>query len=207
MTGSQVSLETQQAYKEATIKVRKCCLNETCCCFYHSCIIAIVFYYCYCSINGEKLAVMVFKRSVYEPRRKPKGLFRPKQKSNLKELQLVSIHFNNVEYIFFFLFFSNIFFFTLISPVISLGRPRGLAHQPSVSWWRCSRAMLLGFWLCWKLYRTALSGLCRPACLKNSRSRMWCWSSFLLGLACCLVHFFVLSASMQLNVTFKACSH
>ncbi|XP_026065483.1 cilia- and flagella-associated protein 54 isoform X3 [Carassius auratus] len=53
MTGSQVSLETQQAFKEATIK----------------------------------LAVMVFKRSVYEPRRKPKGLFRPKQKSNLKELQ------------------------------------------------------------------------------------------------------------------------
>ncbi|XP_058629752.1 cilia- and flagella-associated protein 54-like isoform X3 [Onychostoma macrolepis] len=54
MTGSQVSFETQQAYKEATIK----------------------------------LAVMVFKRSVYEPRRKPKGLFRPKQKSNLKELHL-----------------------------------------------------------------------------------------------------------------------
>ncbi|XP_050964277.1 cilia- and flagella-associated protein 54-like [Labeo rohita] len=54
MTGSQVSFETQQAYKQATIK----------------------------------LAVMVFKRSVYEPRRKPKGLFRPKQKSNLKELQL-----------------------------------------------------------------------------------------------------------------------
>ncbi|KAK2892722.1 hypothetical protein Q8A67_012710 [Cirrhinus molitorella] len=54
MTGSQVSFETQQAYKQATIK----------------------------------LAVMVFKRSVYEPRRKPKGLFRPKQKSTLKELQL-----------------------------------------------------------------------------------------------------------------------
>ncbi|KAK7149598.1 hypothetical protein R3I94_009044 [Phoxinus phoxinus] len=54
ITGSQVSFETQQAYKEATIK----------------------------------LAVMVFKRSVYEPRRKPKGLFKPKQKSNLKELQL-----------------------------------------------------------------------------------------------------------------------
>uniref|UniRef100_A0A3B4D9J8 Cilia and flagella associated protein 54 n=1 Tax=Pygocentrus nattereri TaxID=42514 RepID=A0A3B4D9J8_PYGNA len=32
-----------------------------------------------------KLAVMVFKRSVYEPRKKPKGLFRPKQKSSLKE--------------------------------------------------------------------------------------------------------------------------
>ncbi|KAL0993745.1 hypothetical protein UPYG_G00113070 [Umbra pygmaea] len=34
-----------------------------------------------------KLAAMVFKRAVYEPRRKPKGLFRPKQKSNLKEIQ------------------------------------------------------------------------------------------------------------------------
>ncbi|XP_066561432.1 cilia- and flagella-associated protein 54 isoform X1 [Amia ocellicauda] len=34
-----------------------------------------------------KMAVMVFKRAVYEPRRKPKALFRPKQKSNLKEVQ------------------------------------------------------------------------------------------------------------------------
>uniref|UniRef100_A0A6Q2XGF2 Cilia and flagella associated protein 54 n=1 Tax=Esox lucius TaxID=8010 RepID=A0A6Q2XGF2_ESOLU len=33
-----------------------------------------------------KLAAMVFKRSVYEHRRKPKGLLRPKQKSNLKEI-------------------------------------------------------------------------------------------------------------------------
>ncbi|KAJ8249933.1 hypothetical protein COCON_G00231490 [Conger conger] len=32
-----------------------------------------------------KLAVMVFKRSVYEPRRRPKGLFRPRLRSNLKE--------------------------------------------------------------------------------------------------------------------------
>ncbi|XP_051544314.1 cilia- and flagella-associated protein 54 [Myxocyprinus asiaticus] len=54
MTGAQMSFETQQAFKEATIK----------------------------------LAVMVFKRSVYEPRRKPKGLFRPKQKISLRELQL-----------------------------------------------------------------------------------------------------------------------
>nr|XP_055046418.1 cilia- and flagella-associated protein 54-like isoform X2 [Misgurnus anguillicaudatus] len=34
-----------------------------------------------------KLAVMVFKHLVYEHRRKPKGLFRPKQKINLKEQQ------------------------------------------------------------------------------------------------------------------------
>ncbi|XP_069048817.1 cilia- and flagella-associated protein 54 isoform X2 [Lepisosteus oculatus] len=34
-----------------------------------------------------KVAVMLFKRAVYEPRRKPKGLFRPKLKSNLKEIQ------------------------------------------------------------------------------------------------------------------------
>ncbi|KAJ8374133.1 hypothetical protein SKAU_G00047130 [Synaphobranchus kaupii] len=32
-----------------------------------------------------KLAAMIFKRSVYEPRRRPKGLFRPRLKSNLKE--------------------------------------------------------------------------------------------------------------------------
>ncbi|KAI1882318.1 hypothetical protein AGOR_G00249440 [Albula goreensis] len=35
-----------------------------------------------------KLAVMMFKRSVYEPRRRPKGLFRPRQKSNLKEVKM-----------------------------------------------------------------------------------------------------------------------
>ncbi|MBN3283395.1 CFA54 protein, partial [Polyodon spathula] len=36
-----------------------------------------------------KVAVMVFKRAAYEPRRKPKGLFRPKLKSNLKEVQFL----------------------------------------------------------------------------------------------------------------------
>ncbi|XP_058841492.1 cilia- and flagella-associated protein 54-like isoform X3 [Acipenser ruthenus] len=36
-----------------------------------------------------KVAVMVFKRAVYESRRKPKGLFRPKLKSNLKEVQFL----------------------------------------------------------------------------------------------------------------------
>ncbi|XP_019370589.1 PREDICTED: cilia- and flagella-associated protein 54 isoform X2 [Gavialis gangeticus] len=34
-----------------------------------------------------KMAVMVFKRSVYESRRKPKGYFRPKLRVNLKEAQ------------------------------------------------------------------------------------------------------------------------
>ncbi|KAG7454748.1 hypothetical protein MATL_G00263130 [Megalops atlanticus] len=34
-----------------------------------------------------KLAVMVFRRSVYEPRRRPKGLFRPRQKTHLKEVK------------------------------------------------------------------------------------------------------------------------
>ncbi|XP_035258138.1 cilia- and flagella-associated protein 54 isoform X1 [Anguilla anguilla] len=51
MSSSPTSTQTQEAFKEATIK----------------------------------LAVMVFKRSVYEPRRRPKGLFRPRLKSNLKE--------------------------------------------------------------------------------------------------------------------------
>ncbi|XP_057180735.1 cilia- and flagella-associated protein 54-like [Triplophysa rosa] len=53
MTGSPMPSETQQAYKETSIK----------------------------------LAVIVFKRAVYEHRRKPKGLFRPKQRATLKELQ------------------------------------------------------------------------------------------------------------------------
>ncbi|XP_035384159.1 cilia- and flagella-associated protein 54 isoform X3 [Electrophorus electricus] len=51
MSDSLPSAETQQAFKEATIK----------------------------------LAVMVFKRSVYEPRRKSKGIFKYKQKGNVRE--------------------------------------------------------------------------------------------------------------------------
>ncbi|XP_038611995.1 cilia- and flagella-associated protein 54 [Tachyglossus aculeatus] len=34
-----------------------------------------------------KMAVMIFKRAVYEPRRKPKGFLRPKVRVNLKEVQ------------------------------------------------------------------------------------------------------------------------
>lgn len=45
-------------------------------------------------LNGEKLAVMVFKSTVYEHRRKPKGLFRPKQRATLKDLQQVSFTFS-----------------------------------------------------------------------------------------------------------------
>ncbi|XP_034630620.1 cilia- and flagella-associated protein 54 [Trachemys scripta elegans] len=40
-----------------------------------------------------KMAVMVFKRAVYESRRKPKGFFRPKLRVNLKEAQNVSLEF------------------------------------------------------------------------------------------------------------------
>uniref|UniRef100_A0A4W4DMW2 Cilia and flagella associated protein 54 n=1 Tax=Electrophorus electricus TaxID=8005 RepID=A0A4W4DMW2_ELEEL len=56
MSDSLPSAETQQAFKEATIK----------------------------------LAVMVFKRSVYEPRRKSKGIFKYKQKGNVREGHNVS---------------------------------------------------------------------------------------------------------------------
>ncbi|XP_053319636.1 cilia- and flagella-associated protein 54 [Spea bombifrons] len=34
-----------------------------------------------------KMAVMIFKRAVFESRRKPKGILRPKQKSNLKDIE------------------------------------------------------------------------------------------------------------------------
>lgn len=37
-----------------------------------------------------QMAVMVFKRSVYETRRKPKALLRPKTRANLKEASHVS---------------------------------------------------------------------------------------------------------------------
>lgn len=36
------------------------------------------------------MAIMVFKRSVYETRRKPKALLRPKTRANLKEAAHVS---------------------------------------------------------------------------------------------------------------------
>ena len=36
------------------------------------------------------MAVMVYKRTVFETRRKPKGLLRPKTRANLKDAQQVS---------------------------------------------------------------------------------------------------------------------
>lgn len=38
-----------------------------------------------------QMAVMIFKRSVFETRRKPKGLLRPKTRSNLKDAVNVSL--------------------------------------------------------------------------------------------------------------------
>lgn len=38
-----------------------------------------------------QMAIMVFKRTVYETRRRPKGLLRPKTRANLKDAQNVSI--------------------------------------------------------------------------------------------------------------------
>ena len=38
------------------------------------------------------MAIMVFKRTVYETRRRPKGLLRPKTRANLKDAQNVSIY-------------------------------------------------------------------------------------------------------------------
>lgn len=35
------------------------------------------------------MAIMVFRRSVYETRRRPKGLLRPKTRANLKDAQNV----------------------------------------------------------------------------------------------------------------------
>lgn len=47
-------------------------------------------YYCHSkhlrySLVSLQMAIMVFKRSVYETRRKPKALLRPKTRANLKE--------------------------------------------------------------------------------------------------------------------------
>ena len=39
------------------------------------------------------MATLVFKRSVFETRRKPKGLLRPKMRANLKDAQGVKFYF------------------------------------------------------------------------------------------------------------------
>ncbi|KAM4620352.1 cilia- and flagella-associated protein 54 [Polymixia lowei] len=54
-----------------------------------------------------KMAAMLFKRAVYEPRRKPKGLFRTKPKSNVKEIPNVSWPRSTTERVLMELFDSN----------------------------------------------------------------------------------------------------
>lgn len=40
-----------------------------------------------------KMKMMIFKRNVYESRRRPKGILRPKNKPSLKEISQVRIYF------------------------------------------------------------------------------------------------------------------
>ncbi|XP_031438460.2 cilia- and flagella-associated protein 54 [Clupea harengus] len=54
-----------------------------------------------------KLAIMVFKRSVYEPRRKPKSLFRPKTKNCLRDASTMPWPRNHTERILVELFEGN----------------------------------------------------------------------------------------------------
>lgn len=42
--------------------------------------------------SWRQMAVMIFKRGVFESRRKNKNVFRPKIRLNLKEAQSVSLH-------------------------------------------------------------------------------------------------------------------
>nr|XP_014343640.1 PREDICTED: cilia- and flagella-associated protein 54-like [Latimeria chalumnae] len=79
-----------------------------------------------------KMAVMVFKRAVYEPRRKPKTLLRPKQKINLKDLQNLSWPRTNTERLLAEMFVGSASQFLAIIEALSDSKRRVLETGPPV---------------------------------------------------------------------------
>ena len=80
------------------------------------------------------MAIMVFKRSVFETRKRPKGLLRPKTRSNLKDVVSVGIAYiillsaQNV---------ANVAHTGNTYTRLHGNSYRGPARKPSASWWTC----------------------------------------------------------------------
>ncbi|XP_075062080.1 cilia- and flagella-associated protein 54 [Mixophyes fleayi] len=79
-----------------------------------------------------KMAVMIFKRAVFESRRKPKGILRPKLKNNLKELEKLSWPRTNTERLLVEMFGNNAAQFLAILEALTDSNRRVLQAGPPV---------------------------------------------------------------------------
>ncbi|XP_078410764.1 cilia- and flagella-associated protein 54 [Cetorhinus maximus] len=77
-----------------------------------------------------KVSVMIFKRAVIESRRKPKGILRPKQKTNYKESQNLPWPHNATEYLLAEMFPGSAAQFLAITEALSSGNRRVLQTRP-----------------------------------------------------------------------------
>ncbi|XP_067914860.1 cilia- and flagella-associated protein 54-like isoform X3 [Heterodontus francisci] len=77
-----------------------------------------------------KVSVMIFKRAVLESRRKPKGILRPKQRTNYKEMQNLPWPHNATEYLLAEMFNGSAAQFLAISEALSSGNRRVLRTKP-----------------------------------------------------------------------------
>ncbi|KAM8971997.1 cilia- and flagella-associated protein 54 [Pelodytes ibericus] len=80
----------------------------------------------------SKMAVMIFKRAVFESRRKPKGILRPKQKSNLKDLEKLPWPRTNTERLLVEMFSNNAAQFLAILEALSDSNRRVLQAGPPI---------------------------------------------------------------------------
>eukprot|EP00079_Xenopus_tropicalis_P023165 XP_012815326.1 PREDICTED: cilia- and flagella-associated protein 54 isoform X1 [Xenopus tropicalis] len=79
-----------------------------------------------------KIAVMIFKRAVFESRRKPKGMLRPKQKSNLKDVEKLPWPRTNTEKLLVEMFNNGAVQFLAIIEALSDSNRRVLQGGPPV---------------------------------------------------------------------------
>uniref|UniRef100_A0A8C5N1B0 Cilia and flagella associated protein 54 n=1 Tax=Leptobrachium leishanense TaxID=445787 RepID=A0A8C5N1B0_9ANUR len=79
-----------------------------------------------------KMAVMIFKRAVFESRRKPKGILRPKQKSNLKDVEKLAWPRTNTEKLLVEMFDNSAAQFLAIIEALSDSNRRVLQAGPPV---------------------------------------------------------------------------
>ncbi|KAM4748836.1 cilia- and flagella-associated protein 54 [Rhinophrynus dorsalis] len=79
-----------------------------------------------------KMAVMIFKRAVFESRRKPKGILRPKQKSNLKDAEKLPWPRTNTERLLVEMFSNGAAQFLAILEALSDSNRRVLVAGPPI---------------------------------------------------------------------------
>ncbi|XP_051890135.1 cilia- and flagella-associated protein 54 [Pristis pectinata] len=79
-----------------------------------------------------KVSVMIFKRAVFESRRKPKGILRPKMKTNYRETQNQPWPHNATEFLLVEMFNGSAAQFLAISETLSGGNRRILQTKPPV---------------------------------------------------------------------------